>query len=198
VDHIQKQFSNQNVGVACAYFNYRDQNEQTLVNIIGSLLRQLLENQQSVSQEVKKLYEHHRKRQTRPAPEELSALLRSEISRFAKVFMMFDAMDECSERNRSRTTLLSELRSLQTLANIFITSRPLPVLEQAFDSALRLEIRANDDDVRAYIGGRIAKEPLLMRHVTSTPTLRDDIDNTLIGKVQGMYVFPLPLILGSC
>jgi hypothetical protein len=72
--------------------------------------------------------------------------------------------------------------------NLMVTSRPLPSIEQQFNGADRLDITANNDDVRKYIVERIPHENRLARHVKKDPTLEESIVNSIVGKVKGMYV----------
>lgn len=183
IDHLRKHPADTNFGVACAYFNYRDQEAQTPVNIVGALVRQLGESRAQLSPEIKRTYQHHHSRQTKPGREELIGLLKSEISYFSKVFLVFDALDESSDANGARSLVLSGLDNLGDVANIFVTSRQIPSIKKPFSAALRLNIRAEDNDVRKYIGGQLESHETSIR---LTPALRQEIEDTVIEKVQGM------------
>lgn len=43
VDHLRKHYENTQVPVLCIYLNHKERNTQTPANLIGGLLRQLLE-----------------------------------------------------------------------------------------------------------------------------------------------------------
>ena len=63
-----------NRGVAVTYIKYNDP-EQTLENLLGSLLRQLIESTDSIPTAVLELYDHHRHRNTSPSVDELCGFL---------------------------------------------------------------------------------------------------------------------------
>jgi len=128
------------------------------------------------------------KKQTRPTLSEYADLLQSEVRRFSKVFIVIDALDECSESNGTRDNFLAEIRKLQPTIHLLVTSRHIEIIERAFKNAARLEIRASDEDVRKYLEGRIASEPQLVRHVEKDSTLQDTIINAIVEKAKGMYV----------
>jgi hypothetical protein len=79
-----------------------------------------------------------------------------EVSRYSNVFIVVDALDECSEMNETRSRLLDALRSLTGMVQILVTSRGIPSIniEQDFPGTRRLDIRATDDDMRRYIETR--------------------------------------------
>ena len=186
MDHIRRAFPCETTAVACIYFNYRDQETQNIPNVIGALLKQLVESRQGLSPEMKKAYEQHRNGQSRLGKEELPSLLRSEVSYFQRLFVIIDALDEASETNGIRAALLSDLNGLSSVANIFITSRPIPSIAEQFRGQLSLDIRADDEDVRAYIQGRLHNGPNLLRHISADPNLKVDIENAIVKKVHGM------------
>lgn len=112
--------------------------------------------------------------------------MQAEIRRYSKVFIVADALDECPEDNGTRGDLLTELRSLVAAVNLLFTSRYLTSIERDFQGTKRLDIRANDDDIRRYIEVRIQREHRLARHVRADPTLQESIVNTIVGNAEGM------------
>lgn len=186
VDHLQTLFRDQDVAVACIFFNYQERIEQTARNVIASLLKQLIQKQSKASVDVKSLYNKHIKKNTRPELGELVKALQSDIKSYSKVFIIADALDECPEDNSVRQHILAELRSLTAALNLMFTSRYLTAIEREFQVARRLDIQADDDDIRQYIRGRISGEHRLARHIRGDLALRDDIINTIVDKARGM------------
>jgi hypothetical protein len=132
-----------------------------------------------ISDNVKSLYRHHHDRNIYPTLNELTRTLKVEIGTYTKVFIVVDALDECTETNGSRMKLLRALRSLAGPVNLMVTSRDLPSIEQHFRDAQRLDIRATDEDVTKYVQSQLANHPGLVR-------LRDTITKKLVDKVGGM------------
>lgn len=186
VDYIRQNYCIGPNALACVYFNYKDQGAHDAPDVIGAVLKQLVESRRELSQHIEQAYSQHVNGRSRLTREERSILLRSEVSQFARVFIVVDALDESPETKGARREIVSELKELGSKANILVTSRPLPLIEQDFRSCLRLEIRAQDDDVRTYIRGRLENDQTLVHHLRITPVLATEIEEAIVKKVQGM------------
>ena len=151
VDHLRRHFQDANVTVACIYCNYKDQATQNISNLISSLLKQLVQDRYSISDNVKSFYSHHRPRDARPTLDEFTTALRSEIQLYSKVFIVVDAFDECLEDDETRAKLLGALRALSGTVNVMITSRELASIARRLEGTKRLDIYANDEDVQKYV-----------------------------------------------
>jgi hypothetical protein len=159
---------------------------QTAVNLVGSLLRQLIQARSTIPDDIIALYRHHIDKQTRPMLTEYSKLLQPEVRRLSKVFIVVGALDECSESNGIRG-LLPEVKKLLPDIHLLVTSRYIGNIEREFDSVNRLEIRASNADVKNYLNAQIEGHPQLARHMKADPTLRNTILDTVIQKTSGMY-----------
>ena len=185
VDHLQNHFNGQNVAVLCIYCNYKKQDEQTVSELVASLLKQLVQDRSVTSDQVKTLYKvYHDARKSIPGLADLMTVLQSEIRHYSKVYIVVDALDECRERDQR--DLITTLQSLAGNINMMVTSRILPSIQQLFQDAKRLDIRANNDDVRRYIEGRIPHENRLARHVGKDRSLQETIVNKIVANVKGM------------
>jgi len=121
-------------------------------------------------------------------------------------FLVIDALDECRDDDGSRTELLKTLRSLPTHAKWLIASRNMRSIELDMQGSKRLDICADDEDVRRYVKQRILQERRLNSNVKQKPGLEDTIVSTVMSKVKGMFVISfhpiyyhiLTWIKGSC
>jgi hypothetical protein len=189
VNHLGTEFQNDaNVGIAYLYCNYRQQQEQKAEDLLSSLLKQLAQEQVAVPADVKSLYESHRTKRTRPSSGEIVKVLHSTIRLYSKVFIIIDALDECSVSNEGRNRFLSAIFDLQTQAqvNIFATSRFILEIMSQFEGCLSKEIRAQDDDILKYVNGRIPQ--LLRSRISKYPDLQDAVRRGVVNAVDGMYV----------
>jgi hypothetical protein len=148
---------------------------------VSSLLRQLVQSRPTISKTVKELYSCHG--HSHPTLHEFEESLQIEIRSYSKVFVIVDALDECTD-DATRTALLATLKDLPV--NLFVTSRYSLTIEEKFDGVKRLDIRAHDNDVRRYVEKRISREDRLSRHVKADPSLQDDIINKVVDSAKGM------------
>ncbi|KAH0536690.1 hypothetical protein FGG08_006456 [Glutinoglossum americanum] len=195
VDYLERSFEKENVAIAYIYCSYKEQEDQTVVNLIASLLQQLVQRNPIISDEVMSLHRSHIRKRTRPKLDEYSSLLQSEVCRFSKVFIVIDALDECPESKRTRDNFLVEVRKLQPRIHLLVTSRHVSTIEREFEKSARVEIRASDEDVKRYLEGRVKTEGRLVRHVKADPALQDTIVNTIAEKAKGIRNQTYQLIL---
>ena len=171
------------VAIACVYFNHKE--NFVPVDILGSLIKHLVQRKASVSTEIHNLYDWHLKRDTRPTFMELSALLQAESHKFSTVFVVLDALDECPEFQQTRAKILSVLRKLQTL-RLMVTGRPhITDMTQTFEETVQLDIHASDNDIKKYVDGQIEMEKNLKKYKQDNG-LRKTIKDTIVDKAKGM------------
>jgi Cdc6-like AAA superfamily ATPase len=129
VDHLCTKFQNDaSVSIAYLYCNFRRQHEQKPAYLLASLLKQLVQEQPSMPESVKSLYERHKEKRTCPSFDDISKVLHSIITNYSKTFLIIDALDECQVSNGGRSRLLSEIFNLQakSRASPEQVSLPLP------------------------------------------------------------------------
>jgi Cdc6-like AAA superfamily ATPase len=188
IDHLCTRFQNDaSVGIAYLYCNFRRQHEQKPADLLASLLKQLVQEQSSIPQSVKSLYERHKDKRTRPSFDEISKALHSVVADYSRSFIIIDALDECEVSNGGRKQLLSEISNLQakTEASFFATSRFIPEIEKEFKGCVSLEIYASDEDVQRYLDGHMFQLPSF---VSSNFDLQEEVKTAIVSAVNGMYV----------
>lgn len=135
IDELNTKFRDDtSVGTAYIYCNFRRKDEQKPVDLLASLLKQLIQGLglPSVPQSIQELYNQHKRPRTRPSREEISQALQTVISKYDKAFIVIDALDECQDSDAERIQFLAELTGHQakTGANLFVTSRFSPEIEK--------------------------------------------------------------------
>ncbi|KAL9614038.1 MAG: hypothetical protein Q9167_001453 [Letrouitia subvulpina] len=160
-----------------------EQQNQTAEKLVSRLLQQLLQQIGVIPKNVEAVYEDHVKTETRLGREESLAILRSVAASFAQVFIVIDALDECEP-----AILNGFIRPLTKSPDIriMVTSRDLPHIEHYFSSSRRLEIRANEADIRSYVKDRINEEVELAGFVNEDDSLHEEILGTLVQRSCGM------------
>jgi hypothetical protein len=190
IDNLITMFGNdENVGIAYIYCNFRQRDAQTAEGLLRSLLKQLAQEQFSLADCVKHLYNRRGAKQTPPSFNDFSRALQSVSAMYSRVFIVVDALDECQASDSCRSTFLSEIFSLQakTGASFFTTSRPIPDIEGEFKGCLTHEILASDEDVYRYLDGHMSQLP---KFILSLPELQKEIRTEITSAVEGMQVNP--------
>lgn len=189
IDYIQTEYTSTNTGIAFIYCNYKEQTEQTTVNLISSLLRQLARQKPFILDNLASLHKRHSSSNTRPTITKLLKELQSTSSSFTNVFIIIDALDECSEENGSREGLLERLRALPENVHLMFTSRPHIRIDRSFPDMQELEIIANTEDVQTYIDSRISQSRRLVCNINQRPDILGMIKDKVPEKCKGMCVF---------
>ncbi|KAH0564805.1 hypothetical protein GP486_001807 [Trichoglossum hirsutum] len=171
------------VGIAVIYLKYNDP-DQTLGNLLGSLARQLVEDQLVTPKPLQELYERHHARGTPPSQDDISGMLLSLMEMYTDVFFIIDALDECSEE--IRWGLVEKLRGFQPKVRLMITSRFLDSIEEELEGFERLEIKANKADIELFIDQQILKNKNLRRITEKSPAMRDDIKEGVVRTAEDM------------
>lgn len=149
---------------------------------------QLAVDHSSLSTNVKDIYEERVKRGTRPLLSEVSKVLQYKITKYSTAFVALDALDEYSKSDGTRQIFLTEIRRLLPNISLLITSQDITNIELEFQKVVRLEIRANDEDVRSYLKSQIEGQPQLVRHIEKDAALEDAILDTIVKMANGMFV----------
>ena len=111
IDNLCNQARGQNSTIACFYFDFAAQNEQSPTNMLGSLLKQLVCGQEEIPGEISRAY---RDEQNAIGGRglQLSDIVKmlQAISSKKPTFICIDALDECVEGHRVK--LLDSLNKI--------------------------------------------------------------------------------------
>ncbi|KAI9853123.1 MAG: hypothetical protein M1824_001536 [Vezdaea acicularis] len=174
------------IGIAFIYFDYKEEAIQTPLNIVSSLLKQLLQNRVKLCSDLKPFCNRHWRQNTRPSLSEISKVLQNVLTSHDRVFVVIDALDECPEKDGIRATFLRWLKDLVKNMSMVVLSRPNVHIDQEFKGVTRLEIRATEEDIVTYLEDRIQHNVSLQRSIKKDPHLKSLIIETITEKSQGM------------
>jgi Cdc6-like AAA superfamily ATPase len=185
IDHLLKSLQNSPSGIAYVYCNYKAKEEQDPYNMLAAILKQLIQARPSLVEPVERLYQQHANRGTRPLLDELFSALRNVLAHYPTVHIVIDALDEC--RDDTLRQFLARLQDLQAGRDIhlMVTSRFIPEVVDAFREALRLEIRASEEDVKRFVAGQTYRLP---RCIQRDLALQEIVQEKIVEAVDGMYV----------
>ena len=187
INNLEQTFTSEDVGIAYIYCNYKDP-EQTSANLLGSLLKQLLERRPAVIRNIRDIYITRCRKQIQLTITEYVGTLQKIVSEFSQVFIVIDALDELAEANGTRELFIKEIQKLLPKVHLLVTSRWVPSIQQQLETPLHVEIRASDKDITEYLKERMAVATRLQRHVKEDPQLQETIIRTIVKNCQGMYV----------
>jgi adenylate kinase family enzyme len=186
IDLLHRTYQPEEAGIAFLYCDYQERKQHTALNLISSLVQQLVQRQAVIPEVVTAFRTKALSRHTRPKVEHYSNLLHSMLDQFPRTFVVIDALDEYLEKDGSRTKLLEQLRLLHHKVNLLVTSRHLAALDTEFEADAILEVRANDEDINRYLRFQIYHNRNLVAHVGRSPQLEDEIVTRISERAQGM------------
>jgi hypothetical protein len=159
--------------------------DETIQSLAAAILRQLADQCAVFPESVTALYNLHQANGMPLRFEEISSALTEVLQMFSQVFLIVDALDECSEQTRRE--LLSYLQEQQkrTKIKLLVTSRPTINVQQEFDDCEILEIRADEQDVKIVLGSLIERLPTFIR---TDEMLRNRVKDDIAAAVDGMCV----------
>ncbi|KAK6356022.1 hypothetical protein TWF718_000395 [Orbilia javanica] len=187
IDHLLQFDSYSAIGVAYIYFDYKWTYEQTIYNLLASLLKQLAHRQRPFPEHVKRMYDRHESNKTWPPTNDIIEALRTVATAYSRVFVVVDALDECQVSDYCRNNFLSAIFELYTECgiNIFATSRNIEEIVERFklQGSTVLEIRAHAEDLRSYLDHQInqSQNEMLQKD-------RETIVARIVEAVDGMFL----------
>lgn len=185
IDHLWNRPRPNGIGVAYIYCDYLKAREQTHVHLVGSLLKQLVEQRNPVSESLKSYYDEHRSSNIDQKPEGAFDVLKAECDNWSRIYIVIDALDECSEKDDTRRRVIAGLLSLQrsNRINVLVTSRPIPSILCDFEVSERLEIRADPEDIHRYLLGQMDR---FSKRILAEKDLQAQIISKIIDAADGM------------
>ncbi|KAK2790832.1 hypothetical protein FQN53_008656 [Emmonsiellopsis sp. PD_33] len=190
IRHLEDTFGHDaDIGISYIYLNYNRQNEQLPINLLASLLRQLVQARGVLLPGIKELFERHRPKNTRPLLSEIMGVFSLVAKQYSRLFVVVDAIDEYDNSYGNRSLFLSSIFQLQKQANanLFVTSRHIPDIQIEFDrhGSSNLGIHAADQDIERYVVGHMFQLPSFVK---ASDSLQRDIVAQIMGTVDGMFL----------
>jgi Cdc6-like AAA superfamily ATPase len=185
VDHLRSSKNTPDVGVASLFCSYERKAKQSIEGLFAALTKQLLQLQPATIAPMRDMYDSHQRQGSRPSPEELLKVLKSVCFMYTAVYIIVDALDECSNGDGARDQLIDELCQLQisTSCHLLYTSSQIPEVMEKFQPHSVLDIRANEEDVRRFLIGQIPRLPNCIRQ---DEQLKQEVLKQIAQKIDGM------------
>jgi len=126
IDRLCDQARGGKVAVACFYFDFAAQKEQSPASMLGALLKQVVSGLEAIPGEVAQAYEEHKNVIDGWGPQlaDIVKMLQTTTSR-KPTFICIDALDECAARYRIKLLgSLNEVLQKSPGTRVFVTGRP--------------------------------------------------------------------------
>ena len=126
IDTLCNQAVEENTGVACFYFDFATQEEQSLTAVLGSVLKQVVGGLEGVPERIVKAFRDQGKviGGKRLSLSEIVEFLQ-EISSTRCTFICIDALDECPPGHRVKLLdFLNQILQRSHGSRLFVTGRP--------------------------------------------------------------------------
>jgi hypothetical protein len=183
IDYLLNTLQHSTHGVAYVYCNYKAQEEQDVCTMLTAILKQLILGRLSAIEHIDRLHQKHADRGTKPSLDEITNALRDVLAHYPYVYVVIDALDEC--QNATRRQFLAKLRELQAGRDVrlMVTARFIPDIEDAFRTALKLEVRASREDVKRFVAGQTYRLPTCIQR---SAALQYMVQEKILNAVDGM------------
>jgi len=171
IDWLCDQARDRNVAVACFYFDFIAQKEQSPASMLGAVLRQVVSGLEEIPEEIVKAYEDHKKvidgRGLQLA--DIAKMLSTTASE-KPTFICIDAVDECVAGYRVKIfDSLNQILQRSPGTRVFVTGRPhikAEVWKRLPGRALVLRIAPQRHDIISFLNSRLDED--------ATPDAMDD------------------------
>ena len=189
---IINKLSEENSASAIAYFFFDGRDSQNALqlhdNLIRSLISQFCHQRGGIPAELADLYKHCGDHQ--PSASQLQNTLQDILNGFSHAYLIIDALDECSNREREKTlnwitTLVVDWK-VKNL-HIAVTSRPELDIKKvlgALDHSIDVGETTENQDILKYLQRHIESKFEAYNEIT-----RKKVESTLRERAEGSYVY---------
>jgi len=187
IDHFYG--SGQDITVAGLYCDYLDRKEQTISNMLGAMLKQLV-GRGNIPEDIRKAFEDAKDHfgGVRPQVSELVNMLKMAIGKRKRVVICIDGLDESLATHRDGL-----LRSLQDIirelpnVRLFMTGRPFITgeVEKYFPNVDTASISPTEEDTKTFLRMKLDGDP---EPEAMDENLRADIMEIIPKTISEMYI----------
>lgn len=171
------------------YFDFNNGHQQTLIQLLCCLLGQMLPKSPSCFEILRSLYCEYGQGTSCPAPNSLIACLHKALGSFDDIFVVIDALDECTTTEELMTFLETAIEWELPSLHLLLTSRKTIEIDEVLTTLVQASAALTPGDI----------DPDIQRYLSRV--LRDDkdfkrwdrkslaeIEDVLAKRASGMYV----------
>jgi len=181
IDRLCDQAGERNVAVACFYFDFAAQNEQSSTNMLGALLKQVVSGLEEVPEEITRSYEDQKRVIGGRAPRlsDIVKMLQTTTSE-KLTFICVDALDECTAEDREKLLdSLGQIFKMSPSTRIFVTGRPHVQEEIGNRLSARvttIRITPRRGDIIRYVRSRLGRD-------TTPDAMGSSLEAVILSKI---------------
>ena len=163
IDRLCDQARDRRIAVACFYFDFATQKEQSPTGMLGALLKQVVSGLEEIPEEIVQAYKDHKKvidgRGLQLA--DIVKMLQTTASEIP-TFICIDALDECAATYRVKVlNSLSQILRWSPSTRVFVTGRPqiqAEVEKRLSKSVMAIHITPQRHDIIGYLHARLDED----------------------------------------
>jgi type III secretory pathway component EscV len=181
------------------YFDFNDVQKQNPELMLRSLVCQLLQRLTTTSKSLDALFSSCENGHRQPSLHALLEVTRQVMQEFAHVYIVLDALDECTQRLELMDMLKAVDRWQLPSLHVLITSRKERDIESSLESYVNkedtvcLQSDIVDKDIQRYVQQRLSNDKSLVKWEKDA-AIRQEIETALISGACGMYMFTQALV----
>ena len=195
VDRLCDQASQQNTAISCFYLDFAARKEQSATNVLGSLLKQMVDGMETIPEEILRAFQQQKATigGRRPQLGNIVKMLQL-ITSSRRTFMCIDAIDEFSGAQRAR--LLDSLKQILDKSpdtRIFATGRPYirgEIEKRLSGQGTSVSISPTRSDITEYLRVKLGEDEM---PDAMDESLEAEILEKIPGSVSEMYVRAMTL-----
>ena len=195
IDSLCNQAEGRNATIACFYFDFAAQKEQSPTSMLGALLKQLVWGLEETPEEVSRAYQSQKNAIGGRAPQlsNIVKMLQSTSSK-KRTFICIDAPDECAVGHLAKVlNSLNEILQKSPDTRIFLTGRPHvrpEIGRRLAGRATSVSISPKRDEIIGYLRARLDEDTIPDAMDSS---LEADILKKIPEDISEMYVEAITL-----
>ena len=194
IDTLCDQDGGQHFTVACFYFDFAVQKDQSPTSTMGALLKQVVGGLEEIPEEISQAYQKQKKALGGRGPRlSDSVKMLQTITSKERTFICIDALDECVPEHRAKfIDSLGQILQKSPGTRIFVTGRPhvLPeITRRLAGKVTSLPISTKRDDIIRYLRSRLEEDTIPDAMDSS---LEAEILKSIPEDVSEMYVETTP------
>ncbi|PKY00089.1 hypothetical protein P168DRAFT_313597, partial [Aspergillus campestris IBT 28561] len=190
IDHLAKSIATDPCsGLAYMYCDYRDPMHRKAENILGSIIKQLLERLPQIPETITQIHKRCIRDNRAMTLEDARNMYIAAISQFSKVYICLDALDELTQG--PLRDLIKCLRDEPSL-RLYLTSRThtQEIVGELFENKHTIIVKAQEKDIRRFIVREIGGPNDVAPNAMDSK-LKADIIATVAGSARGMFLLPV-------